>query len=160
QGLVLDSSESAALLFCRASTTVVAVALQRKIDEGPHNGEVLPFASLGSDAAGVHLRRPPFFSHRLGEGMGCAGGPPEGRDDGHVWREITLEGGARRFLGGAEIFGPAKEPKGVPRRTPMLVGRLFPVGPYGWRAESETLEKRIIAGTQLHAGENPPTVPE
>ena len=42
----------------------------------------------------------------------------------------------------------------------MLTGRLFPVGPYGWRGESATLEKRIFAGTQLHAGENPPRVPE
>lgn len=49
---------------------------------------------------------------------------------------------------------------GVPRRTPMLVSRVFPVGTYGWRGESETLEKRILAGTQLHAGEHPPEVPE
>jgi len=54
----------------------------------------------------------------------------------------------------------AKEVKGVPRRTPMLVGRVSPVGSYGWRGESATLEKRIEAGTQLHAGESPRSVPE
>jgi cytochrome c peroxidase len=41
----------------------------------------------------------------------------------------------------------------------MLVGRVFPAGPYGWRGESETLEKRVEAGVSLHAGEKPPKVP-
>ncbi len=155
QGVVLNREEKAALVFCRASTTLIAVPLQAKLNDGEKNLDVLTFAKLDSDAQGLNLGRRLFYSAVLAEGMGCAGCHPEGRDDGHVWREIDTENG-KRFLGGDEIFGPPKEVRGVPRRTPMLVGRLLPVGPYGWRAESETLEKRIMAGTQLHAGKSPP----
>ncbi len=160
QGVVLDSRESSALVYCRASTTVVAVPLQKHINGGENNLNVLTFAKLDADASGLNLGRRLFYSSVMAEGMGCAGCHPDGRDDGHVWREITLEEGAKRFLGGDEILGAPKEVRGVPRRTPMLVGRVFPVGPYGWRGESETLEKRIQSGTQLHAGANPPTVPD
>lgn len=157
QGVVLDTRESSALVFCRASTTIVAVPLQGKLNGGEDNLDILTFAKLDSDASGLNLGRRLFYSATMAEGMGCAGCHPEGRDDGHVWREIGMEGSSdKRFLGGDEIFGPPKGVRGVPRRTPMLVGRLFPVGPYGWRAESETLEKRIQAGTQLHAGASPP----
>ena len=156
QGVVLDTQESTALVFCRASTTIVAVPLQKKLNGGENNLGILSFAKLDSDAQGLNLGRRLFYSSTMAEGMGCAGCHPEGRDDGHVWREIyTPEG--KRFLGGDEIFGPPKEVRGVPRRTPMLVSRLFPVGPYGWLAESKTLEERIRAGTKLHSGTSPPT---
>lgn len=156
QGVVLDSRESTALVFCRASTTIVAVPLQKKLNGGEENLGILSFAKLDSDAAGLNLGRRLFYSATMAEGMGCAGCHPEGRDDGHVWREVETEQG-KRFLGGDEIFGSPKEAQGVPRRTPMLLGRLLPVGPYGWRAESETLEERIEAGTRLHAGSSPPS---
>jgi cytochrome c peroxidase len=41
----------------------------------------------------------------------------------------------------------------------MLVDRVLAKGPYGWLGESESLERRITAGTQLHAGESPPSPP-
>jgi len=155
QGVVLDTRESTALVFCRASTTIVAVPLQRKLNGGENNLGILSFAKLDSDATGLNLGRRLFYSATMAEGMGCAGCHPEGRDDGHVWREVETELG-KRFFGGDEIKMAPKEAKGVPRRTPMLLGRLLPVGPYGWRAESETLEERIEAGTRLHASRSPP----
>lgn len=165
QGLVLDSREESAFVFCRASTTIARMRLHKNLESIDYIGIAgLTWARLGEDAGekGMNLGRRLFYSSVLAEGMGCAGCHPEGRDDGFVWREVVTKeyGKSRaRFLGGAEIRGPAPAALGVPRRTPMLVGRVLPVGPYGWRGESETLEKRIEAGTQLHAGEHPPDPP-
>ncbi len=162
QGVVLSAREDAAFVFCRASTTLARVELGKSLDSGADNTKGLRFASLGADAGGkesLNLGRRLFYSSTMAEGMGCAGCHPEGRDDGHVWRETERPDKATRFLGGPDIRGPAAEPSGAPRRTPMLVGRVLPVGPYGWRAESETLEARILAGTQLHAGDHPHEVP-
>ena len=39
---------------------------------------------------------------------------------------------------------------GFARQTPMLAGRVFAEGPYGWHAESPTLTSRIVAGFDLH----------
>ena len=167
QGVVLDAKEEAALIFCRASTTLVRMRLHEDIAaEASLKGMGLAWAKLDTDAGGkenLNLGRRLFYSSAMAEGMGCAGCHPEGRDDGHVWIEVSHKSGDKevaRFIGGHRIFGNPEKPTGVPRRTPMLVGHVFPVGPYGWRGESDTLEKRIMAGTQLHAGENAPDVPE
>lgn len=167
QGVVLDAKEETALVFCRASTTLVRMRLHEKVAaEESLKGMGLAWAKLDKDAGGkenLNLGRRLFYSSAMAEGMGCAGCHPEGRDDGHVWIEITQRINGKeiaRFIGGHRSFGNPEKPSGVPRRTPMLVGHVFPVGPYGWRGESETLEKRIMAGTQLHAGESPPDVPE
>jgi mono/diheme cytochrome c family protein len=165
QGAVLDAREETAIVFCRASTTIARVRLHDRIDSSEDLDTVgLAWAPLGEDAGekGINLGRRLFYSSAMAEGMGCAGCHPEGRDDGHVWREVVFTEGGRsysRFRGGAEIHGGGPEAVGVPRRTPMLVGRVLPVGPYGWRGESEKLEKRIEAGTKLHAGDAPPDVP-
>lgn len=170
QGVVLDKDEHTAFVFCRASTTLVRMRLQENIKADQYLKTMgLAWAKLDKDAGGkenLNLGRRLFYSSTMAEGMGCAGCHPEGRDDGHVWIEYTERPSYRptetltRFLGGHQISGTPDKPRGVPRRTPMLVGRVFPVGPYGWRGESDTLEKRIMAGTQLHAGENAPTVPD
>lgn len=167
QGVVLDAKEETAFVFCRASTTLVRMHLHRTIEaEQGLKTYGLAWAKLDKDAGGkenLNLGRRLFYSSAMAEGMGCAGCHPEGRDDGHVWIEFLEKSHDKiwaRFLGGHQMRGPRGEPKGVPRRTPMLVSRVFPVGPYGWRGESETLEKRIMAGTRLHAGEHPPEVPE
>lgn len=160
QGAVLDSKESTALVFCRASTTIVAVPLQKKLDDGEDNLAVLHFATLDKDTSGLNFGRRLYYSSVMAEGMGCAGCHPEGRDDGHVWEEIDFgDGVGKRFFGGPDILGRPKMKRGVPRRTPMLVGRVLPVGRYGWRAESETLEERIRDGSVLHAFEHPRMMP-
>jgi len=167
QGVVMDAKGETALVFCRASTTLVRMHLHRTIEaEKGLKTWGLAWAKLDKDAGGkenLNLGRRLFYSSAMAEGMGCAGCHPEGRDDGHVWIEVSEKSDGHfrsRFLGGHEIQGKPEKAMGVPRRTPMLVGRVFPVGPYGWRGESETLEKRIMAGTLLHAGEHPPDVPE
>ncbi len=167
QGIVLDAKEETAFVFCRASTTLVRMRLHQDISTSESLKRVgLAWAKLDKDAGGkenLNLGRRLFYSSAMAEGMGCAGCHPEGRDDGHVWIEDTYNNGSNkvaRFSGGHRMMGDPEKPSGVPRRTPMLVGRVFPVGPYGWRGESETLEKRIMAGTQLHAGDRPPDVPE
>jgi len=167
QGAVLDTKEAAAFIYCRASSTLVRLRLHDSIDSVVGLRTFgLSWAKLDIDAGGkenLNLGRRLFYSSSMAEGMGCAGCHPEGRDDGHVWVEVKRKFGnesAERFLGGHFINGSPEKAEGVPRRTPMLVGRVFPVGPYGWRGESETLEKRIMAGTQLHAGNQPPSVPE
>jgi mono/diheme cytochrome c family protein len=167
QGVVLDSKEETALIFCRASTTLVRMRLHASIDSSEYvRTSGLGWAKLDKDAGGkenLNLGRRLFYSSAMAEGMGCAGCHPDGRDDGHVWIEIAWKNSNKtfhRFLGGHQIIGTPEKARGVPRRTPMLVGRVFPVGPYGWRAESETLEQRIKAGTQLHAGDRPPDVPD
>ncbi|CAN5782359.1 hypothetical protein BH09MYX1_BH09MYX1_19370 [soil metagenome] len=92
---------------------------------------------------------------RVSGGLGCAGCHPDGRDDGHVWHEIdTARAGidtpfdveARVFVGGTHVA----ETDGLARQTPMLAGRVESVGPYGWKAQSPTLEARITEGTTLH----------
>jgi mono/diheme cytochrome c family protein len=167
QGLVLDAKETAAFVYCRASSTLVRMRLHASVEAEERLKTVgLSWAKLDKDAGGkenLNLGRRLFYSVTMAEGMGCAGCHPEGRDDGHVWIEAKRQfgfGPVPRFLGGHFIKGIPSKPDGVPRRTPMLVGRVFPVGPYGWRGESETLEKRIMAGTQLHSGEIPANVPE
>jgi mono/diheme cytochrome c family protein len=162
QGLVLDQREDTALVFCRASTTIARIRLRKSIEaDPPDRTRGLHWATLGEDPGGkdLNLGRRLFYSSALAEGMGCAGCHPEGRDDGHVWREVSGQRRYTQFMGGPEIQGSTRPVTGVPRRTPMLVGRVFPVGPYGWRAESATLEKRIEAGTVLHAFEHTPKVP-
>jgi hypothetical protein len=163
QGVTLDQHEDSAFIFCRASTTIVRIRLRKSIEaDPPAKLEGLHWASLGEDPGGKGLNfgRRLFYGSALAEGMGCAGCHPEGRDDGHVWREVPdLNGGGHHFMGGPEIQGSDHAVTGVPRRTPMLVDRVLSVGPYGWRGESETLEKRIEAGTHLHSFTSTPKVP-
>jgi cytochrome c len=163
QGVALDQHEDTAIIFCRASTTIARIRLRKSIEANPPAKiEGLHWASLGDDPGGkgLNLGRRLFYGSALAEGMGCAGCHPEGRDDGHVWREVPdLNGPGHHFMGGPEIQGSDRAVTGVPRRTPMLVDRVLSVGPYGWRGESETLEKRIEAGTHLHAFNSSPTVP-
>lgn len=168
QGVVLDAREETAMVFCRGTTTIARIPLQAKHDWhdlNASNAYGLVWAILGEDAggkAGLNLGRKLFYSAAMGEGMGCAGCHPDGRDDGHVWREVVrqdLYDKPTRFLGGKDIDGKEHATYGVPRRTPMLTGRLLPAGPYGWRGESATLEDRIKAGSQLHAANDPPDPP-
>jgi hypothetical protein len=89
-------------------------------------------------------------------GIGCAGCHPEGRDDGHVWREVPQVAGSSlvNFRAGPSLSVDRSDDSpplyGTARQTPMLAGRVRAAGPYGWHAESPTLEHRIRAGFDLH----------
>lgn len=88
--------------------------------------------------------------------MSCAGCHPEGRDDGHVWRERprTVGPPIKRFVAGPSLTrewdSTVPQRFGVPRQTPMLAGRLKSENHYGWQAESLTLVDRLKAGFMLH----------
>ena len=114
--------------------------------------------SLSEDALGpdAHKGRLLFYSARdplSSGGVGCAGCHPDGRDDGQVWHEVTFttaDGDHGNFVGIADDVPSEARRKGVARRTPMLAGRVSDHGPYGWRAESNDLPARMIAGFGLH----------
>lgn len=172
-GVALSIDEDIAWVYCRTTDNVVAVRLtpdgarsvpretsfvanaawHRKLSPwGP-----FAYARLAVPEAreSLALGRRLFFDAEepvvSGE-MGCAGCHPDGRDDGHVWREInTKYSQAAHFRAGPSLaVGMEQEPYGVARQTPMLAGRVNAMGPYGWHAESATLVDRIKAGFQLH----------
>jgi cytochrome c peroxidase len=98
----------------------------------------------------------------VSEQMGCAGCHPEGRDDGHVWREAEGRWDKHlHFAAGPSLsiarFDDKPSPYGAARQTPMLAGRVTATGPYGWHAESATLVDRIKAGFGLHRSYGQPT---
>jgi len=104
-------------------------------------------------------------SQRVGQGVACASCHPDGRDDGFVWREMTLptrSDPVTRLIAHPRLaegrykvrYAPdvttLPDPLGGARQTPMLAGRVSRRGPYGWRAESETLAERVGHGLALH----------
>jgi cytochrome c peroxidase len=121
----------------------------------------------------MQMGRATYFqaaSERIGQGVACASCHPDGRDDGFVWREVHFaplekDGDEGRrlasnpvvleathkwglFRGGADY--EMADPLGGARQTPMLAGRLESKGPYGWRAQSDTLPERVAHGFELH----------
>lgn len=149
-GITLSDDEDTAWVFCRASASIVVLSLET---QGPR-----PWVRLADDplsqlaAAGRRL----FYNGTdevTSGGMGCAGCHPEGRDDGHVWHEVTEWEDERRFFAGKDnIPDWSSDPQrgGFARQTPMLAGRLAAEGPYGWHAESPHLTHRVIGGFRLH----------
>ncbi|EYF05154.1 Hypothetical protein CAP_3519 [Chondromyces apiculatus DSM 436] len=156
QGIALSADEATAYVLCRATYDVAEVKLD------PHDGTafapavsvVVRFADdpLGGDAA---TGRRLFYSATdrvTSGGLACSGCHPEGRDDGHVWHEArfnTSDGTHVNFVGMVENLPEEERVKGVPRRTPMLAGRIAE-GPYGWHAESPDLPSRLVNGFGLH----------
>jgi cytochrome c peroxidase len=96
-------------------------------------------------------------------GLGCAGCHPEGRDDGHVWHEASFtneDGDTVNFVGSVHNIPKEAHTKGYARRTPMLAGRVNAAGPYGWHAESPTIEERETKGFSLHRWGAVPETPK
>ncbi len=86
-------------------------------------------------------------------GLACAGCHPEGRDDGHTWHEATFtteDGTQTNFVGHRDNIPKEAHTQGYARRTPVLAGRVFAPGPYGWHGESPTVHARVLAGFGLH----------
>ncbi len=156
-GVALSQDENTAYVFCRATYDFARVDLSGDPFEVP-NAELV-FVRLGSDPYGAEVAtgRRLFYDATdklTSGGLACAGCHPEGRDDGFVWHEAsfdTPDGGTRsNFVGSYENVPDLAKTKGVPRRTPMLAGRVSANGPYGWRGESATIAERITAGMGLH----------
>ena len=176
-GIALSQDESIAWVYCRTTDNLVAVRLTpdgargvsseiNDLEGGAYRTKLSPwgpfaYARLAVPAAteSFALGRRLFFDATepvVSDLMGCAGCHPDGRDDGHVWRET--KGKYDRFLhfrAGPTLARPTSvgddpTPYGFARQTPMLAGRVRAVGPYGWHGESPTLVERIKAGFELH----------
>ncbi|HET9933675.1 MAG TPA: hypothetical protein VFQ35_23380, partial [Polyangiaceae bacterium] len=138
-GLALSSDEHKLWVYCRGSSDLAEVAL-RTPGEPPAPTRVTARLDLGEDPLGKggSTGRKLFYAARdfpVSGGLGCAGCHPEGRDDGYVWHEATFtteDGETTNFVGIADNIPPEAHARGFARRTPMLAGRVNPVGPYGW----------------------------
>jgi cytochrome c peroxidase len=155
QGIALSDDEQTAYVLCRSTYDVVTV---------PLGASTLSTTSLARPQT-LHLAGDPLgesgatgrklFYNATDDltsgGLACAGCHPEGRDDGFTWTEVTgPDIGTPIFVGGSHVAG-----RGVPRQTPMLAGRVAAKGPYGWKAQSETLAARAVEGFHLHRWAEP-----
>jgi DNA-binding beta-propeller fold protein YncE len=173
-GIALSKDEDTAYVYCRSTDDVAAVRLVSV--EGdmevvpPLFARVIEPPAASKEAESLALGRALFYDAVDGVtsgGLGCAGCHPDGRDDGHVWHEVTTDIGGgdsvTRFFGSAAtmIDQQRRWNLGLPdeqgmgavgyaRQTPMLAGRVAAAGPYGWHAENEDLASRIRAGMILH----------
>ena len=175
-GVALSADEDIAWVYCRTTDNVVAVRLTPDGDRGvrseieyvehaAYQTKLSPwgpfaYAKLAVPAQPdkLALGRRLFYDANepvVSGHMACAGCHPEGRDDGHVWREAGREsypGKNFTFFAGPSLALAMEKnnPYGAARQTPMLAGRVDADGPYGWHAESRTLIDRIKAGFGLH----------
>lgn len=160
-GLVLSEDEGTAWVWCRATYDLATVPLlDFAPDSAPEGGaskQPPTIARVADDPiAEAAIGRRLFYNATdrvTSGGLACAGCHPEGRDDGHVWREArinTKDGTHTNFLGNAANIPEEEGVRGVPRRTPMLAGNVGAAGPYGWHGESPTLPARLVAGFGLH----------
>ncbi|HVY46904.1 MAG TPA: hypothetical protein VHB21_13545, partial [Minicystis sp.] len=173
-GIALSADEAQAYVFCR--TTDDLVVLELPPDAGAYKTAPPISIPLGAgEDEDKELRVGRYLFHTaknraVSGGLACAGCHPEGRDDGHVWREahVTLKdspfGGGDQsftnFFGGPDVSAIAarwgtitaegEHGFGYARQTPMLAGRVDAPGPYGWHGESPDLLARIVAGFDLH----------
>jgi cytochrome c peroxidase len=168
-GLALAEDESLAWVFCRGSYDIAEI----RLDGFTAGTPAVPAASAAPVAAAagslrvshiaddpvdatVAMGRKLFHSATdriTSGGVACAGCHPEGRDDGFVWHEAkfnSADGTNVNFVGTPEQVPDEDHAKGHARRTPMLVGRVAAAGPYGWHAESPTIEDRIERSFGLH----------
>ena len=160
-GVVLSEDEATAFVFCGATYDLVSIPLAPRAPRGAFSNEKAPAPTfvrvaedpIGGDAA---IGRRLFYNatdRLMSGGLGCAGCHPEGRDDGHVWHEAkfnTEDGTNVNFVGTAENVPETDRTRGIPRRTPMLAGRVSSPGPYGWVGESPDLVSRLRGGFGLH----------
>lgn len=162
-GIALSADESTAFVWCRTTSEIASTPLKSSFAAGP-DGYPDSSSYLSIDATSLsepaETGRRLFYDARSDDdrnagvsgGLGCAGCHPDGRDDGHVWLESS-EGG---FLAGKRLEQfyntevSLTPTVGSPRQTPMLAGRVAPAGPYGWRAEEQSLEQRVLKGFTIH----------
>jgi hypothetical protein len=175
--VALSEDEDVAWVYCRTTDEITAVRLT-PTGERAYRSEVeyveaaayhtklsaygpFAYAKLATPptSESLALGRRLFFEGMeptVSGNMGCAGCHPDGRDDGHVWRERkeTRDRFGHFSAGPTLALSMVKDepnaPYGYARQTPMLAGRVSARGPYGWHGESATLVDRIRDGFQLH----------
>jgi YVTN family beta-propeller protein len=155
--LALAEDEDTLYVFCRTTYDLA------RIDLAKHRQEWLRLADdwLPEEASKGRRLYAEAGSSLLSDDVACETCHPEGRDDGHVWREVVLDADKgdddATFVGlqsnMPRLASPADpEPKHrfYPRQTPMIAGRVRAKGPYGWHAEADSLVERLQRGFQLH----------
>jgi DNA-binding beta-propeller fold protein YncE/mono/diheme cytochrome c family protein len=163
-GIALSAQEDEAYVFCRGTYDVVVLKLP--VDRGAYRVAPPVAIPVAGDDDRLATGRRLFYkadSGYMSGGLSCAGCHPEGRDDGFVWREVTFTpqtGKFTNFFAGTDLSSVKVHWPDVPfegtggfgyaRQTPMLVGRVAAMGPYGWHAESTSLAARLLAGFDLH----------
>jgi DNA-binding beta-propeller fold protein YncE/mono/diheme cytochrome c family protein len=157
-GIALSVDEKLAYVWCRSTGDVALVELGTASEA--KNLKVRHLADDTLSATAARGRRV-FYdaSDRITSGgLGCSGCHPDGRDDGHVWMEV--QGPLTKapiFVGGDSPMMDEKKPfDKFARQTPMLAGRVAAAGPYGWHAQNDDLEARVLEGARLHRWLNPP----
>ncbi len=151
-GLALSEDEQTLYVFCRSTYDVATVSLKKDAKVAI---AIVRVAEDPLGEAGSRGRRL-FYEARDGYssgGMGCAGCHPDGRDDGHVWHEVVVNGGegSRMFLAHQNLGEKTKVGKlGYARQTPMLAGRVDSSGPFGWHAQDANITERLADGFALH----------
>ncbi|MGK3988024.1 hypothetical protein WME99_33585 [Sorangium sp. So ce136] len=153
-GVALSADESLAWVYCRSTDTLAIVRLDEHKTAGAYDQGPVPFIRLAEPPRPekAAVGRKLFYNATdwmTSGGLGCAGCHPDGRDDGHVWHEVSGESFAN-FFGSADNRPMEGLAGGVPRQTPMLAGRVSAEGPYGWNAQSESLAARVREGFGLH----------
>ncbi len=155
-GIALSEDESVAWVLCRSSGDIAEITLDPPAPGAAPAPRYVSLAPGGREDATLRAGRGLFYSatDRIASGgLACSGCHPEGRDDGAVWHEAkfnTADGTGVNFVGASEDVPDEDHTKGVPRRTPIIAGRVAARGPYGWHAESPTLDDRIARGFSLH----------
>ena len=169
-GIALSEDEKTAWVVCRTTWGVAEVTLDPDKDTEREQTISPKVHEIGKDwlSAEAALGRRLFHDASdgvLSGGVACAGCHPEGRDDGHVWREITsddepsqgraaepcaayLSTPIRPFF--FDMVFDAPPWRGHPRQTPMLAGRVGAKGPFGWHGRSPDLPSRVIRGAAIH----------
>lgn len=178
-GLVLSRDENRAWVHCAGTNDVAEVELSAHVAANastapgavPANRDtttrILGLRHLLDDPLGPGgaTGRKLFYNatdFATSGGLGCAGCHPEGRDDGHVWHEATFtteDGTKTNFVGHASNIPAEAHTRGYARRTPLLAGRVYAEGPYGWHGESPSIRARLIAGFALHRWGATPEAP-
>lgn len=155
-GMALSDDEDTLWVYCRTTDDVVQVELDTSRAQMSMSHELRVVLAEPAADPNANTGRALFFNATdriISGGLACSGCHPEGRDDGHVWHEarfLTADGTRTNFVGHQANIPATAHSQGVPRRTPMLAGRLKTKGPFGWHGESPTLPDREIAGFGLH----------
>ncbi|MEZ4295540.1 MAG: hypothetical protein R3B70_11240 [Polyangiaceae bacterium] len=174
-GLALSVDERTAWVLCRTTLGVAEISLEPDKDLARAQRISPRVLKLEDDPlpAEAALGRRLYFNASdgtLSGGFACAGCHPEGRDDGHVWQELTDSQDEERndpksepcatylatptlpfffpFVGTNFVGTPMQY--GYTRQTPMLAGRLAAKGPFGWKGRSPDLPSRVMRGSSLH----------
>ncbi|MBK8258261.1 MAG: hypothetical protein IPK82_37030 [Polyangiaceae bacterium] len=169
-GIALSEDEDTAFVYCRSTFDIAKVNLKTGSRQFVRLAED-PLPQVGAIGRRLFSNS---FAPTLSGGTACSTCHPEGREDGYVWREVTIdeeaEGAGATFIalksnmkepayrrmpdgGGMMHRQPGDPPaphKYYPRQTPMIAGRLRADGPYGWHAEAPTIVERLQRGILLH----------